>query len=566
MNLSQSVRIALSAAIVVTASITSLPADTAETPLPIIPQPQTVKLLQGTVTLDAKTTIVYATGAEKAEASTLAETLRQATGLPLPLIPMPEMAGKLGNVIILTLDETLESTLGKEGYRLAAHPTPVIGIAAASPTGLFYGGQTLRQLLPATAQTPPVIPCCKIEDKPRFGWRGYMLDVSRHFAEVAEIKTILNEMSIYKLNRFHWHLTDDEGWRIEIRKYPKLTTVGGIGDKSNPKAAAKFYTQEQIKDIVAYAQARHIIIIPEIDMPGHASGAVRAYPEYAGGGCERLPDFTFNPGREETYKFLEDILREVTELFPSAKVVHYGGDEVHFGWGKWQGLPDVKTLMAKEKLADNTAIEKYFNRRMAAFINSLGWDTAGWDEIVDAGLPVDHTIVYWWRHDKPAQLQKALAAGYRVVLCPRLPCYFDFLQNESHKIGRRWKGINELPRVYAFPDESTLKPADNATTMASPRILGMQAALWSETTATPERRQFLTFPRLIALAEAAWTPANRKDFKSFEARLKEQLPQFKQRGITFYDPFANSPEVVDPAGGASSKPTKYIDQPGAKQP
>ena len=448
-----------------------------------------------------------------------------------------------------------QAQLGAEGYRLEV-TAEAVHITAATEAGAFYGRQTALQLALAPGGRVPLL---TITDQPRYAWRGYLLDVSRHFAPPAELKALLDEMARYKLNRFHWHLTDDEGWRIEIKKYPLLTSLGGVGDKSNPQAPAQFYTQSDIRDLVAYARARHIVIVPEIDMPGHASGATRAYPAHAGGGSDRLPNFTFNPGKPETLRFLQDILREVKELFPDCGVIHYGGDEVHFGWGKWDTLPEVQALKAQEHLADKQAVEKWFNRTMAAFINTLGCDTGGWDEILDAGTAPAHTVIFWWRHDKPAQLQQALQGGFKVVLCPRHPCYFDFLQSPAHKIGRHWNGINELQRVYGFPETSTL-PADLAARAAvSPQVLGMQACLWTETCASRARREFLTFPRLLALAESAWTPAAQKNYASFAERLKIHLPQLQQRGINCYDPFANSPEVVDQPANAT-----YIDHPESK--
>ena len=453
------------------------------------------------------------------------------------------------------LTPTLREPLGPEGYRLDVTATGAC-LTAATEAGVFYGRQTLAQLgLAADGRVPSL----SITDQPRFRWRGFMLDVSRHFAPPAEIKALLDELARYKLNRFHWHLTDDEGWRLEIKKYPLLTTIGGIGNKSDPHAAAQFYTQAEVRDIVAYARARHIIIVPEIDMPGHASGATRAYPEYAGGGSDRLPNFTFNPGQAATLQFLQDILREVRELFPDCGVIHYGGDEVHFGWGHWDALRDVQELRQREHLADKSAVEKWFNRTMAAFINSLGCDTGGWDEIVNAGAAPDHTVIFWWRHDKPAQFQQALPGGFRVVLCPRLPCYFDFLQNPAHKVGRRWNGINALERVYAFPDTSTLPPDLAAQAAASPQVLGVEACLWTETCASRARREFLTYPRLLALAESAWTSAAQKNYADFATRLKVHLPLLKQDGITYYDPFAQSPEVVEQPANAT-----YIDHPETK--
>ena len=429
--------------------------------------------------------------------------------------------------------------LNEGAYQLKITPQ-VINIYADTPSGHFYGLQTLLQILHGAKKTEAglSIPCVVINDAPRFAWRGFMLDESRQFSGEAAVKRLLDVMAYYKLNRFHWHLTDSTGWRIEIKKYPKLTSIGGIGNQKDPKAPAKFYTQKQIKEIVAYAKARHITVIPEIDMPGHASAAVRAYPEFTGGGSKKNPDFTFNPVDPATDAFLKDILKEVAELFPDAGVIHFGGDEVHFGWEKWPEIPSVKKLMQDEglKLKD---IEKRFNQRFAKVINDLGYKTGGWDEIAHAGLPTDQSVVFWWRHDKTDFLNHALTEGFDVVLCPRIPCYFDFVQDESHKSGRRWGGaFSPLSDVYAFPD--SLKLPDHP----KGKILGIQACLWTETTETQKRRDFLTFPRLLALAEAAWTPAKEKNFTDFEKRLKTHLPQLKTRGFYYYDPFAKNAEVI----------------------
>lgn len=427
--------------------------------------------------------------------------------------------------------------LADGAYHLRITPQAA-NIYADTPSGHFYGLQTLLQLFKGAEKKEGElsIPCAVIDDTPRFEWRGYMLDEARHFSGEKAVKRLLDVMAYYKLNRFHWHLTDSTGWRIEIKKYPKLTSVGGIGNQTDKKAAAAFYTQKQIREIVAYAKARHITVIPEIDMPGHASAAVHAYPQFSGGGSKKNPGFTFNPVDPATDVFLKDILKEVAGLFPDAGVIHFGGDEVHFGWGKWPEIPSVKKLMKDEglKLKD---IEKRFNQRFAKVINDLGYRTGGWDEIAHAGLPVDQSLVFWWRHDKLKALNFALSEGFDVVLCPRRPCYFDFVQHKSHKSGRRWGGFNPLSDTYAFPDK--LKLPENP----KGRIVGIQACLWTETTETQKRRDFMTFPRLLALAEAAWTPAGRKEFADFENRLKSHLPQLKERGISFYDPFINSAEV-----------------------
>jgi hexosaminidase len=425
-----------------------------------------------------------------------------------------------------------------------------IQILASTPTGHYYGLQSVIQLIEDARRTHSHsirFHCREISDSPRFHWRGFMLDESRHFTGTAGVKRLLSAMARYKLNRFHWHLTDSAAWRIEIKKYPELTRIGSRGSETDrrPDAPAQFYTQEQIRGIVAYAKRRGITIIPEIDMPGHADAAVKAYPEHDGGGYRskndpnKWPHFTFNPAKMATLQFLDDILAEVAALFPEAEVIHFGGDEVHFGWHNWPKLPEVQALMKKENLADLAAVETWFNRRMASSINQLGFKTGGWDEITARHLDPEKTMIWWWRHDQPEVLKQALAASYPVILTPRLPCYFDFVQHETHQFGRRWNGFNPLDHTYQFPAGLQLSASDEA------KVLGIQACLWTEATPTQERRDFMTWPRLIALAEAAWTPESKKDFVSFQSRLEPQLPWLKAHGFDYYDPFKNSLEVVN---------------------
>jgi hexosaminidase len=446
-----------------------------------------------------------------------------------------------------------------EAYVLRITPEG-INIHAASPAGHFYGLQSLVQLVEAAHSEGEAVrlACRSIVDVPRFAWRGFMLDESRHFTGVAGVKRLLDAMARFKLNRFHWHLTDSAAWRIEIKKYPELTRVGGRGSESDrrPDAPVEFYSQDQIREIVAYAKQRAITIIPEIDMPGHADAAVLAYPEHDGGGYEskddpqKWPRFTFNPAKQETLEFLDDILREVAGLFPDAEVIHFGGDEVHFGWHHWPRLPEVQKLMKTENLADLAAVETWFSRRMAATINGLGFKTGGWDEVVARDLPADKTLIWWWRHDKPEILAQALADGYPLILCPRLPCYLDFVQHESHVAGRRWNGFNPLSATYQFPSGLNLSSSDES------KVLGIQACLWTEATVTQARRDFMTWPRLIALAEAAWTAESKKDFGSFEKRLEPQFRWLDSRGITYYNPFSNSGEITDHAALET-----YLDKP-----
>lgn len=427
-----------------------------------------------------------------------------------------------------------------EGYILRITESQIIS-HAATRSAHFNALQSIRQMLEQAsfAEDKIILKQGFIRDAPRFAWRGFMLDESRHFSGEVAVKRHLDAMARYKLNRFHWHLTDSPGWRIEIKKYPKLTEIGARGSESDRSGdgPAEFYTQEQIRDIVAYAKQRNIVVIPEIDMPGHADAAIRAYPEHDGGGYKKWDKFTFNPAKPETLAFLEDILRETAELFPDAGVIHFGGDEVHFGWGQWPELDEVKALMANEPLEGLREVESWFNHRMANFINELGFKTGGWDEIANKGLPTDQTLVFWWRHDKRKVLDEALQNGYPTVLCPRRPLYFDFVQHDSHKTGRRWNGICTLEDVHNFPDSLNLEPA------LFENVVGIQANMWTETMITQERRDFMAWPRSIALGEAAWSATERKDLDSFKQQLPNEIEWLKAHNIQAWDPFAMSPEV-----------------------
>lgn len=424
-----------------------------------------------------------------------------------------------------------------EAYRLLINEKG-IQIKAGTQAGHFRGLQTLCQIIKNQQPRSKSIPCLKINDAPRFHWRGFMLDVSRHFSEIDEIKALLDEMSDGKMNIFHWHLTDSNGWRLEIKKYPKLTSIGAQGDKTKPKGPIKFYTQDQVREVVAYAKARHITVIPEIDMPGHANAAVRAFPELTGGNSKRNGAFTFNPASESVEHFLVDVLKEVATLFPDAPVIHFGGDESHFGWDKWETLPEVKTLIKKENYNNLHQVEHAFNRRMANHINDLGKQVGGWDEVVNAKLTPKKTTIFWWRHNKPEALKASLSKGFPTVLCPRIPCYFDFVQDSSHKSGRRWNGFVSIDKTYAFPDSSYFKDQQ-----LSKHIQGVQACLWTETTVTKERRQFMTYPRLYAIAAAGWTEDKNKDFDRFMRFVDSKVLELKASNGSPYDRASSDPEI-----------------------
>ncbi len=415
-----------------------------------------------------------------------------------------------------------------EAYRLTVEKDR-IRVEAGSANGCFYGLQSLFQLI-YSACPGGQVSCAVIQDEPRFEWRGFMLDESRHFFGMDEVKKLLDMMALHKLNKFHWHLTDMPGWRIEIKQYPLLTEVGGIGNHLDKTASARFYTQAEISEIIDYAAKRFIEVIPEIDMPGHARAAVKAYPEFSGGGSARYPEFTFNPGKEGTYGFLTNILREVAGLFPS-QFIHIGGDEVHFGNQEWNNLPDVQQLMRTEDLKDLVEVEHYFLRRMSDSVQKLDKTLIGWDEVVGAELPVANTVAMWWRHDKPELLAESLKKGYQVIMCPRLPLYFSFIQHESHKHLTKWTRFAPIESVYKFPDELNV----DGVSVGNPLIKGIQANQWTEYIHTPEILQFKTYPRLSALAEAAWTNESMKELSGFFKRMDRILELYDKTGNVYFD-------------------------------
>ena len=411
--------------------------------------------------------------------------------------------------------------LNGEAYRLEVNQQGVT-IRALSTAGAFYGCQTLRQLIePGTRE----IPFVQIEDSPRYAWRGLMLDVSRHFFDEPTILQMLDWMADYKLNRLHLHLTDDQAWRLKIDKYPELTQTGARGDFSDPNSSPRFFTQAQMREIIAYAAQRHIVVVPEIDLPGHAGAATRTFPQLDGGA------HTFNPAHPETYDFLQNVLVATMKIFPSPWI-HIGGDEVNLT--SWNHSPEVAEKLRAEGLKNTGQLEGYFVNRMAKFIKSHGRAPAGWDEIV-TGKPEPGTIIFWWRHDKPEVLKQALAEGYQVVLTPRTPCYFDYPQDTNYP-PNGWKLCNTPERVYAGPVIPPEIPAAQRK-----QILGVEGCLWTEHITTAAYLQFMTLPRLTALAEIDWTPNEHRNFTQFSQRLKPFLDQYRQLGIHFYD-------KNDPAG------------------
>lgn len=492
----------------------------------IIPQVAIHTSRAGVFTLSPSTVLVAQGGAVD-EAEKLAARLRAGSGLALPV-----QAASTDSAITMTLDAAL-SNLGDEGYVLDVTPEQV-DIRAPKPAGLFYAGITLLQLLPpaifsATPQTDAnwSVPCCHIEDQPRFTWRGMHLDVARHFMPVEFVKKFIDLLALHKMNIFHWHLTEDQGWRLEIKKYPKLTEVGAWRKETRAgherdKAGfdgvphGGFYTQDEAREVVAYAAERHVIVLPEIEMPGHAQAAIAAYPEL-GNTDEKLEVWTqFGINKhvvnveESTVQFYQDVLREVLDIFPSP-FIHVGGDECPKD--EWQASPRAQARMHELGLKDEHELQSWFIRRMDTFLNEQGRTLIGWDEILEGGL-APNAVVMSWRGEEGGIA--ASQAGHDVVMAPNRHVYFDYYAtedkaNEPLAIG----GFLPLEKVYGYEPIPPQLSADEAK-----HVLGAQGELWTEYMKTPAHVEYMAFPRVCALSEVVWSPAARKDYADFLQRMQ----------------------------------------------
>ncbi|NIG57481.1 beta-N-acetylhexosaminidase [Chitinophaga sp. Cy-1792] len=488
----------------------------AQTQCPVIPKPVAATVAAGTFALNRNIAITPARFTQAA--AYLHNELQHIENIP---------ASGQHKAAVKFVQASLKDK-NPEAYELTIKPDG-IQIRANSELGAFNGAVTLLQL---AKHDGAELKTWTINDAPQYAWRGIMLDESRHFFGKEKVKSLIDWMAYYKLNRLHWHLTDEPGWRIAVSQYPKLTTVGGTGNYTNPNAPATYYTKADISEILQYAKARDIIVFPEIDMPGHATAANHAYPEFSGGGSKGHPEFTFNPGKEATYAYLTNILRDINGQF-GTNMLHLGGDEVSYGNEKWSTDSSILALMQREHLTTPRQVELYFMQRMADSVYKMNAKLLAWDEMAEVSLPKDKTIIFWWRHDKPNTLQTALDNGYSTVVCPRLPLYFDFVQDSTNKYGRKWSGqYNSIENVYNFSPDKYLAAGANKSL-----IMGMQANLWTETVSSPERLDYLLFPRICALAEICWTRPAAKNQEDFMERLKPQLALFKAAGLYYYDPF-----------------------------
>ena len=511
----------------------------------IVPRPMKVEWLNGLAQLDANTQIVYADEAVKQEAETLASLLRPATGLPLPVQRVARGA-ELSRNIVLDLGAYLRASLGDEGYDLEVIPNRHIAIIAPTPAGLFYGGQTLRQLLPAGIYSKTKqrggngsIPCCRIEDKPRFPWRGLLLDEGRHFFGKEFVKHTIDLLAIHKVNTLHWHLTEDQGWRIEIKKYPKLTEIGSWRNETehDGKRYGGFYTQDDIREIVAYAAKRHVTIVPEIEMPGHSLAALTAYPQLSctGGpfkvrtvwGVEKD---VYCAGNDATFAFVADVLDEVVGLFPST-FIHIGGDECPKD--RWKQCPKCQARIKAEGLKDEHELQSYFVRRIEEHLASKGRRLIGWDEILEGGLPPRATVMSW------RGMNGALAAaesGHDYVATPTSHCYLDYPY-----------ATISLEKAYSFEPVPATLAADKQS-----HCLGVQGNMWSEHTPTAADVDRMTWPRLCALAEVGWSPKEARNWTDFHARMELHSARLSQFGIKINP--AEQPVKAKPKSTESPKP------------
>ncbi len=480
---------------------------------------------------------ISASAAARAKAEQLAGFLRPATGFALPVIEGS------GGTIHLELNPKIEGT---EAYELSISNSS-IQLTASSETGLFYAIQSLRQLFPTSifsesrVETNWIVPCLEIQDAPRFAWRGAHLDVCRHFMPLEFVKKFIDLMALHKLNVFHWHLTDDQGWRLESKKYPRLTEVGawrretmiGHGMNKNPEfdgiPHGGFYTQYEAREVVAYGLERHVTVMPEIEMPGHAQAALAAYPEFGNTG-EKLEvwgqwgvnENVFNP-LEPTILFLQDILSEVLEIFPST-YIHVGGDECPKI--QWEQSAAAQNLMRELEIPDEHALQSYFIGRMDKFLTAKGRRLVGWDEILEGGLTENATVMSWRGEEGGITAAKA---GHDVVMTPEYATYFDHYQSENKELEPlAIGGFLPLEKVYAF---EPVPP--QLSELEAQRVLGAQAQHWTEYMKDAAQVEYMSFPRLSAFSEVVWSDLNSRNYDGFLERLKSQLERLDALRVNY---------------------------------
>ena len=534
----------------------------AQQKISVIPQPVSLSAGKGSFIINNGTAIQFSSTGEdlQFEANFLKDAIKNISSINLP-VNKPSSKKQ----IKLTL-ETIDG-IGLEGYVLQIKPT-LISIKANTKTGIFYGIQTLLQVLKIVQTSDKsaafAFPCLSITDYPNFAWRGLHLDVCRHFFPVEFIKEYIDLLARYKMNTFHWHLVDDQGWRIEIKKYPKLTSIGAWrngtiighypGESNDNKAYGGFYTQEQIKNIIQYAAQRHVTIIPEIEMPGHSSAAIAAYPflscfpsqptiippaslniisqksidEQKAGRIKLVQetwgifDDVFCAGKDSTFLFLQDVLDEVMALFPS-KYIHLGGDECPKT--NWKNCPLCQQRIKELGLKDEEELQSYFVQRMEKYVNSKGKIIIGWDEILEGGL-APNAVVMSWRGE--AGGVAAAQAKHNVIMTPDVPCYLNYYQTGPEGEPIAIGGLNTLKQVYNYnpiPKELNTEQAKY--------VLGAQGNLWTEYISSEKEVEYMLLPRMLALSEVLWSPSSTKNWNNFYERLQPSFNFFEQKGYSF---------------------------------
>lgn len=511
----------------------------------VVPQPQVITLTEAApFKLNRRCVIAYqndTAGLMSRNAEFLAEYINQSTGHTPTLKQLEGTEQGGSHAITLTLDASMPND---EGYRLTTDAQGV-RLCARTPRGIFYGIQTLRKSMPASAQGATILlPSGQVEDQPRFAYRGMHLDVCRHFFPLSFVKKYIDLLALHNMNTLHWHLTDDQGWRLEIKKYPRLTEVGSqrsrtvIGRNSgeyDETPHGGFYTQEEAREIVRYAQERHITVIPEVEMPGHALAALAAYPEFGctGGPYEVCPlwgvfDDVFCIGNEQAMQFLEDVLAEVIDIFPS-RYIHIGGDEAPRT--RWQHCPQCQARIRAEKLkadAKHSAedrLQSYCMTRIERFLNERGRQIIGWDEILEGDVAPNATVMSW--RGSAGGIQAA-QMGHDVIMTPNDYCYFDYYQtkereNEPLAIG----GYVPLEKVYS------LEPTAQLTAEQARHIVGAQANLWTEYIATPEHVEYMVLPRMAALCEVQWSAPEKKSYDDFRNRLTRLVDIYQRDSLNY---------------------------------
>ena len=502
----------------------------------VIPMPRSVEYHSGNFTISPETKSYTNLSAESRQA--LTDYLE---GTSLGSVPFAESATGNNGIELNLCDNSIVT--GNEAYRIEIDKKGV-RLSANTETGIFYGLQTLLQLL--NNGDNKTLPALTINDSPRFPYRGLHLDVSRHFFDKEFVKKQLNAMAYFKMNRLHWHLTDGAGWRIEIKKYPRLTSfaawrpfdklndwwVGGrtFCEQDDPRAVGGYYTQDDIREVVAYAAERHITIIPEIEMPGHSEEVLATYPELS---CSGKPyvNADFCIGTEKTFEFLENVLLDVIDLFPS-EYIHIGGDEA--SESSWKTCPRCQKRMADEHLNSVDELQSYTIHRIEKFLNDHGRKIIGWDEIIEGGLSPTATVMSWRGEEGGI---KAVKAGNQAIMTPGKYCYLDAFQDAPNTQPMAIGGYLTLEKVYSFepvPDSLSTKEAE--------LILGVQGNVWTEHIPTPEHYEYMIYPRILALAEIGWSPSEVKKWDNFHTRALHVVNILREQG---YNPFPLEKEIGD---------------------